>query len=198
MWVRFPVAALVSLSKTLNHNSFVLRMGHKAVGPVCCVIHVKEPSTLIVKRRGLPRCFWLAPRNRQLDWWRFTNVDWIGWTMWKYPLPHPAIISHTFSMNAMYFRHVWSKGSLLYPTSARAQNLYSISENDLRIWTCTHILLNVHWLESNFSVNEFRNQWMFYRLSPPTDMGQVMFVKAVCKKTPRMQLIPEHLQSGSI
>ena len=78
MWVRFPVAALVSLSKTLNHNCFVLRMGRKAVGPVCCVIHVKEPSTLIVNRRGLPRCFWLAPRNRQLDWWRFTNVDWIG------------------------------------------------------------------------------------------------------------------------
>ena len=78
MWVRFPVAALVSLSKTLNHNCFVLRMGRKAVGPVCCVIHVKEPSSLIVKRRGLPRCFWLAPRNRQLDWWRFTNVDWIG------------------------------------------------------------------------------------------------------------------------
>ena len=77
MWVWFPVAALVSLSKTLNHNCFVLRMGRKAVGPVCCVIHVKEPSTLIVKRRGLPRCFWLAPRNRQLDWWRFTNVDWI-------------------------------------------------------------------------------------------------------------------------
>ena len=43
-----------------------------------CVIHVKEPSTLLVKRRGLPRCFWLAPRNRQLDWWRSANVDWIG------------------------------------------------------------------------------------------------------------------------
>ena len=42
MWVRFPVAALVSLSKTLNHNCFVLRMGRKAVGPVCCVMHVKE------------------------------------------------------------------------------------------------------------------------------------------------------------
>ena len=37
MWVRIPawlVAALVSLSKTLNHNCFVLRMGRKAVGPV--------------------------------------------------------------------------------------------------------------------------------------------------------------------
>ena len=45
MWVRipaWPVAALVSLSKTLNHNCFVLRMGRKAVGPVCCVMHVKD------------------------------------------------------------------------------------------------------------------------------------------------------------
>ena len=46
MWVRIPawprVAVLVSLSKTLNHNCFVLRMGRKAAGPVCCVMHVKE------------------------------------------------------------------------------------------------------------------------------------------------------------
>ena len=34
---------LVSLSK----------MGRKAVGPVCCVMHVKEPRTLIVKEKGL-------------------------------------------------------------------------------------------------------------------------------------------------
>ena len=62
MWVRipaWPVAALVSLSKTLtcNHNCFVLRMGRKAVGPVCCVMHVKEPRTLIVKEKGLPPVF---------------------------------------------------------------------------------------------------------------------------------------------
>ncbi len=31
-------------SKTLNHDCFVLQMGRKAVGPVCCVTHVKEPS----------------------------------------------------------------------------------------------------------------------------------------------------------
>ena len=43
MWVRIPVVTLVSLSKTLNHNCFVLRMGRKAVGSVCCVMHVKEP-----------------------------------------------------------------------------------------------------------------------------------------------------------
>ena len=51
MWVRvpaWPIAVLVSLSKTLNHNCFVLRMGRKAVGPVCCVMHVKEHRTLIV------------------------------------------------------------------------------------------------------------------------------------------------------
>ena len=60
MWVRipsWPVAALVSLSKTLNHNCFVLRMGRKAVGPVCCVMHVKEPRTLIVKEKGLALVF---------------------------------------------------------------------------------------------------------------------------------------------
>ena len=58
MWVRiqaWPVAALVSLSKT--HNCFVLRMGCKAVGPVCCVMHVKEPRTLIVKEKGLAPVF---------------------------------------------------------------------------------------------------------------------------------------------
>ena len=43
-----PVAALMSLSKTPNHN--LLR---KAVGPVCYVMHVKEPCTLIVKEKGL-------------------------------------------------------------------------------------------------------------------------------------------------
>ena len=60
MWVRIPVwtvAVLVYLSKTLNHNCFVLRMGRKAVGPVCCVMHVKEPRTLIVKENGLAPVF---------------------------------------------------------------------------------------------------------------------------------------------
>ena len=60
MWVRipaWPVAALVSLGKTLNHKCFILRMGHKAVGPVCCVMHVKEPRTLIVKEKGLAPVF---------------------------------------------------------------------------------------------------------------------------------------------
>ena len=60
MWVRilaWPVAMLVSLSKTLNLNCFVLLMGCKAVGPVCCVMHVKEPRTLIVKEKGLVPVF---------------------------------------------------------------------------------------------------------------------------------------------
>ena len=60
LWVRipaWPVAALVSLSKTLNRNCFVLRMGRKAGGPVCCVMHVKEPRTLIVKEKGLAPVF---------------------------------------------------------------------------------------------------------------------------------------------
>ena len=53
----WPVAALVFLSKTLNHNCFVLRMGREDVGPVCCVMHVKEPRTLIVKEKGLAPVF---------------------------------------------------------------------------------------------------------------------------------------------
>ena len=55
MWVRIParpVVAFVSLSKTLSHNCFVLRMGRKAVSPVCCVMHIKEPRTLFVKEKG--------------------------------------------------------------------------------------------------------------------------------------------------
>ena len=33
-------------------------MRRKAVGPVCCVMLVKESSAFIVKRRGLPLCLW--------------------------------------------------------------------------------------------------------------------------------------------
>ena len=43
-----------------SHDTCVLRMGRKAVGPMCCVTHiVKEPSAPIEKRRGSPRCSWL-------------------------------------------------------------------------------------------------------------------------------------------
>ncbi len=48
VWVRVPVLTLVSLSKTLNHYCFVLWMGRKAVGPICCVMHVKELSYNLV------------------------------------------------------------------------------------------------------------------------------------------------------
>ena len=38
----------------------------KAVGPVCCVMHVKEPRTRIVKEKGgLPRCFWNGSKMRR-------------------------------------------------------------------------------------------------------------------------------------
>ena len=33
-------------------------MGRNAVGSACCVVLVKEPSELIVNRRGSPRCSW--------------------------------------------------------------------------------------------------------------------------------------------
>ena len=36
VWVESQAVTLVSLSKTLNH-CFVLRMGRKVVGPMCCV-----------------------------------------------------------------------------------------------------------------------------------------------------------------
>ena len=71
MWVRipaWPVAALVSLSKTLNHNCFVLRMGHKALGAVCCVMHVKEPRTLIVKEKGLAPVFLDSHLEHPAEW----------------------------------------------------------------------------------------------------------------------------------
>ena len=67
MWV--CGMALVSLSKTLNHNCFVLRMGHKAVGHVCCVMHVKEPRTLIVKEKGLDALVFLDSRLEHQAWW---------------------------------------------------------------------------------------------------------------------------------
>ena len=40
-------------------------MGHKAVGPVCCVMHVKEPRTLIVKEKGLAPVFLEWQQMRQ-------------------------------------------------------------------------------------------------------------------------------------
>ena len=56
VWVQIPSRDTCVL-ETLNH-CFVLRIRLKAVGPMCCVTHVKEPSALIEKRRGSPRCSW--------------------------------------------------------------------------------------------------------------------------------------------
>ncbi len=33
-------------------------MGREAVGPVCCLMYVKEPSAPTLKSRGSPRCSW--------------------------------------------------------------------------------------------------------------------------------------------
>ena len=43
-------------------------MGRKAVGPMCCVTHVKEPSALVENRWGSLRCSWfdwqhIAPQH---------------------------------------------------------------------------------------------------------------------------------------
>ena len=54
VWVRNPSHdTCVKLSKTLQ-QCFVLWMGRKAVGPICCVTNVKWPSALIEKWRGSP------------------------------------------------------------------------------------------------------------------------------------------------
>ena len=81
MWVRipaWPVVALVSLSKTLNRNCFVIRMRRKSVRPVCCVMHVKEPRTLEREREregGFPY-FWIrALSTQQGGYVRATNLQ---------------------------------------------------------------------------------------------------------------------------
>ena len=109
MWVRipaWPVAAFASLSKTLNHNCFVLRMGCKVVGPVCCVMHVKEPRTLIVKEKGLVPVFldsrlqhpagWICARYKSsvllllhvhlfINGWGMSNLShWGYWPSFNY------------------------------------------------------------------------------------------------------------------
>ena len=55
MWVRipaWPVEVLVYLSKTLNRNCFVLRMGRKAVCPVCLCNARKRTQDTNREREG--------------------------------------------------------------------------------------------------------------------------------------------------
>ena len=80
------ISALVSLSKTLNHNYFVFRMGRKAVGPVCCVMHVKEPRTIIVKVKGLAPVF--------LDW-RLEHPA--GWICARYKFSGSVSVSYVLT-----------------------------------------------------------------------------------------------------
>ncbi len=47
---------------SINRN----RVGY-IVGPMCCVTRVKEPSALIEKRRGLPRCSWFDWQHHALQ-----------------------------------------------------------------------------------------------------------------------------------
>ena len=60
-----PAALQRRLCPSARHLTIIassLRMGRKAVGPVCCVMHVKESRTLIVKEKGLcPGVSGLAP-----------------------------------------------------------------------------------------------------------------------------------------
>ena len=50
-------SALDSSSGVVRMWVWILRMGRKAVGPVCCVMHVKELGALIVKEKGLAQVF---------------------------------------------------------------------------------------------------------------------------------------------
>ena len=95
MWVwipAWPVAALVSLSKTLNHNCFVLRMGCKAVGHVCCVMHVKKTRTLFVKEKGLAPVFLDLRLEHPAGWICARYKTWVQCTR---PLGHdtPLIVT---------------------------------------------------------------------------------------------------------
>ena len=46
VWVRVPVLTLVSLKrKTLNHCCFALWLGLNFIGPVYCVMLIKEPQS---------------------------------------------------------------------------------------------------------------------------------------------------------
>ena len=122
MWVRipaWPVAALVSLSKTLNHNCFVLRMECKDVGPVCCVMHVKEPRTYREKERACPCVSGFAP-------WAPSRVDmcalqilWSSSRLLKLQhFPESGILLRTI-------RAYWSKRRVVPPVLFRT-NYYSI------------------------------------------------------------------------
>ena len=48
----YPAVTARHLSKTLNH-CFVLRMGRKAVGPMCYVTHTKDPSALFIEKMAV-------------------------------------------------------------------------------------------------------------------------------------------------
>ncbi len=49
------VLTLVSLSKALKHLN--ASIGHKAIGPVCCAMHIKEPSYTYHKEKGFAPVF---------------------------------------------------------------------------------------------------------------------------------------------
>ena len=85
-------------ARHFKHNCFVLRMGRKAVGPVCCVMHVKEPSTLIVKEKGLAPVFldsrlehpagWICVRVTNLLYYSVLIILFMFWLATGSRTPH--------------------------------------------------------------------------------------------------------------
>ena len=49
-------------------------MGCKDVGCVCCVMHVKEPRTLIVKEKGLARVFLDSRLEHPAGWIQYVRA----------------------------------------------------------------------------------------------------------------------------
>ena len=91
-------------------------MGRKAVGPVCCVMHVKEPRTLIVKEKGLAPVF-LDSRLEHPA----------GWMCARYKSYH-----HPQTATSLTIQHVLSFMTSAYKTNILYMYMYIV--HVLIIW----------------------------------------------------------------
>ena len=77
-------------------------MGRKAVGPVCCVMHIKEPRTLIVKEKGLAPVF-LDLRLEHPAGWICARYKSSVLLLWLLSI-HLSLYIHLFTFNPSYVR----------------------------------------------------------------------------------------------